>query len=480
MNRFAVTMLVVTLSAGVCEALGSSPPGYSVQITRAGLDPLINGIANLSEAYAKKSPAPDATMDISNVHLIFKGMSISTLERPAFVYTLQAPNKLLTKVTLPKVIIKGLFQASRRTQFETQEDQGNVDFTLVNATLTQSVTLGTFENGILRVDQRDCKATLGSTNVAIQNNQQSFSADAVRAAAPAERQLLATNLCNVLTQLLTKKVDRALAQLPSVLSFSNNVSLKGQLTPAFTVDSVKVNFSEESITGFASAWAPVLCDTSVAGSPQAILTVSDVTFNKLLYLDYKSGLLNFTLSPSSAPILYQKITLDCGESGVCLGNVDKKLPERFGKDAKVELQMEAPMASTLEFKESSTAMTASWRATVYITKNQEGAPRTLVASGAVSASGPLQANIQGEKAYGRVNIAELKLKVDQPEVQSWDQDAQSLFKDIVQTYINDFFLKDGLSLPSGLSVENASIKFSPHCGKAPFSLDYTGILSSEE
>lgn len=473
-------VVALLLASSVCEALGPAP-GYQIRITRAGIDPLINGIADLSEAYAKKIPVPDTQAVVSSVSVTLKDRRISTLDRPTFVYTLQGPNKLLAKVQLPKFVINGLFQ-TRQTlpNLSTETDQGTITTSIINSALTLSVTLGTFEDGTLRVDQRDCTANLGPSNLVVANNQTGASVEPVKLVAQADQQKYAAHVCNVVTQLLTQNVNRALAQVPSVVSFSNGVSLKGQRTLALTQDFVSVSFSDESITGFVSPWAPVTCATSATASPQARLALSDGMFNKLLYLDYKNGLVNFTLSPSSPPALYSKISLGCDASAVCLGTVDKTLIERFGKDALVELQMEASVAPTLEFKDASSAVTAGWRATVSITKNQAGAPRTLVASGTVSVSGLLRTRVQGPTVYGSVSLEDTQLKFTQPEVQSWDLAAKTLFRDIVQTYVNDSFLKPGLPLPSGLSVEDASVTFMNHCVQASASVNYAGVLSSEE
>ena len=470
MDRFAATTLLVFLASLVCEAQ-SSAPGYSVRIPRAGIDAFLDGAAKEAEADAAQHVFAVLTGAMSNITVDVKDMRISKYERPRITYTLQEPNKFLVKVNLPKIVIKGSVDLARGTFASKEQDKGNVEFIVTNTLVELSGTIGIFENGIPRVDQVDCKANSGPVNLTLQNFSKSFARDALTGIDKELRPTVAAYTCTVWTRLLAHNPSRLLAQFPNVLKFSEDVQLKGQIKPAFTQDSLKFSFFEKPITGLVSPRSPVMCDINVAGSPQAVMAVSDALFDNALYLAYKQGSLNFTFSPSSPPALYKPLSLDCGESGVCLGNVDKKLPERFGKDALVEVQMKAPMAPTLEFKDGRATMTASWGATLYITPNQKGAKRTLVASSAVTVGGSWQAKVQDSVAYARVTIEDIKLKVDQPALQHWEQGAKNLFKDIVQMYANDFLSK-GMPVPSGLKIDNASIKFREHCMQALGDVNY--------
>jgi hypothetical protein len=128
--------------------------------------------------------------------------------------------------------------------------------------------------------------------------------------------------------------------------------------------------------------------------------------------------------------------------------------------------MKASGEPTLEFKNGSAAMKAAWRATLYITSRQKGAQRTLVANSDVTVSGPLKVKVADAVAYAKVSVEDLNLKVAQPELQPWEQDAKSLFKKMVETQINGDFLLKGMPLPSGLTVADGSVKFSKHCVQA--------------
>lgn len=107
MDRLIVTMLWVSLAAGVCEAAGASAPGYSVRISRAGIDVFIADVTEASEPYSLKLPVPDVDSTVSGVDLRLSGMRISKFERPRITYTLQEPNKILVKVNFPRIVITG-------------------------------------------------------------------------------------------------------------------------------------------------------------------------------------------------------------------------------------------------------------------------------------------------------------------------------------------------------------------------------------
>ena len=287
-------------------------------------------------------------------------------------------------------------------------------------------------------------------------------------------------VCSVMKTSLTENLNRLLAQVPNVLELDKNLALKWQVKPLITQDYLQFSLFTKAITEKVSPYAPAKCEMKVDGSPQALLTVSDAVFNDLCFQAYKSGIWQFTVSPTSASRLYDTIRLDCDQSGVCLGNVDKKLPERFGKDALVELHMEAAAAPTVEFKDGKAAMTASLRATLHITKNEQGAKPTLVASGVVTVSGPLQVKFQDGMAYAKVTIENTKLKVEQSELQHWEQDLKKIVTDLVQTYVNGTLLLKGIPMRLPLALENASAKFSEHCMQASGSLNYKPVVSSKE
>lgn len=480
MNRFVGTTLLVSLFAWMGEARAlSNNPSYSVQITRAGLDGFFDRVAAQSAASITESSQSPIALTVSGVDLKLKTLRISKLERPQLTYTLQGPNKFLVHFNVPRVVFTGSVQASRPKSVPPQQDDGNVTFNFSDATVDLIVSLGEYDNGIPMVEKPDCSAKLGPVKVTPQGFREKFAVEALSSGAPKVQPLLMTQLCNVMTKVLSENVRQTLGKFPNVVLFSKDLQVKTQVKPVITQDSLQVSFFERPATELTPPWAPARCEMGVGGSPQARLAVSDALFNNALSQAHKNGAFNSTFSPSSSPFLSRILVLDCAEANNnCLGNVAPDMGVKYGRDASVEVQLEAPVAPTLEFKDGKAAVTGSWQASIFITP--KGGKRTLESRCGVTVGGSLQTKVQGAAAYAQVTLQAVQIKVEEPANKKWEDKIAGTFKVLLETFINNDLLKEGLPLPAGLKVNGASIKYVPHCAQASGSLNYQAAVTSED
>jgi len=470
MSRLSLLFLVA-VAALVCEAKLkartiplSSNPGVVVRITEKALDSFFEKVGELSSAYAHKFPIPDAKATVSGVDLCTKNIRITHFPPPRVNYRLVAPNKVVGQLRIPALGVEGPFNASRRVFITTQHDSGSLTFNCSDAKVDFTTVLGEFENGIPKVDQFQCTASLGPANLNVRNAKERFAIEVLSIFAKGVRPAFNTQVCKVTEKLVNTQLNRLLSRIPNVIEPNDKVSIKFQAKPVIASNYIDLNLHAKVITDTVSPHVPAPFAESPNSDTMIALFVSDAIVNDLLYQSFINKLLEFTIDQSSQPILYDLIRLTCAaDQAACLGNVAPDLAAKFGADAAVEAVFKASKAPEVEFVKDKATFTAAITAELSITP-KNGSQKYHEATAAVDLTGTFKVKIQDGTAYAKVDIEKVVVHIDEEHNKKWEEKITGTIEKVVEDSINAGCLFKGLPLrlPFGVGLEEPLVSFQPH------------------
>jgi len=485
-----VFLLVLSVGAFVCDAkrvraggvpLGTNP-GCIMEIRRSAVDSFIDNSGNLGVKYANKCPLPEINATVSGIDIMMKSPKIKDFGKPQISYRLIADNKITGCVKLPLVIFEAPFTAVRRTVWKTQSDGGVMTFTVNDAEACFELTIGTFENGVPKVDSFTCKATLGPASLNVKSCKERYAIDVMSTAAKAFRPGFLTTVCPVAEKMMSGQVNRLLSKIPNVIG-NENYALKWQVVPTIAEDSVKISLFGRLLSGEVSPFQPAPFVVTRCDEAMFVALVSDAPFNDAAFQGFANKKFEFTVDKTSPPLVYSVCALKCNEGEICLGKVAPDLATKYGDDAFVKASFKALKAPEVEFMQDKATFKGSLSMTLEITRTSEPDKPQHEATASVEVSGSLQVRIQGQDPptlFAKINVTTVTVHIDEEHNKKWEDKITEVIKKAVEEHCNNNLLKGlPLRLPFGFGVNEPMCKFAPHTMQCCAAFEYRAKSSSE-
>ena len=475
-NGFRFFFIALAMLAGqVC----AGTPNYNFKVNHTGISEIFQYLSDLTTTNADRIVVSDVDAMVSGTDVNFHSLRVAEITQPSFSYTLSAPNVLSVTANIESVRIVGRVKASRRTLFNIESDEGDIEYSSINSVLQQSFIITTLQNGIpVLTSHEDCTAMPGPANVNVRNIKESYVAEAVELAVPYLNANNGENTCNFFTRLVTAQFNYLLVQVPNVIDISKNISLKADMVDVSTIDDILQIARDFKLLGRDNLWDQAECDLTATENLGALLSVGDALFNSLFQQAFEEDLLDFTITPASPTNIYRYLMLTCAEGELCLGRQVPSLAQSFGDDAVVKLQMKALTQPVMKFKNNKIPVTSSWQAKLFIT-SANAATATPVASAEVTSRGLLQAMIQDELVRTRVVVKETQVKINQEANQYLQDPVAPVLQKIVQSYTNNVLLNNKFVALNQVGIDYAAVNIADRCAFFPVDIEFYKVDPEE-
>jgi hypothetical protein len=436
-----------------------------VRVNKPVLDTAIAHAMRLIGQHAKKVPLPDVKATVSGVDLDVTNACISHFDEPQLNYRLQAPNRIVGSLALPKFGLDAPFNATRRTFLKDQKDAGDLSFVANNVAVKFDAEIGQSETGMPNIGRFDCTAEMGAANVNVKNAKEKFAIEVIGLGAKMVRPIVTTQVCSTIKRLIMDEINRYLAMVPNVIALHKDCAVKYVVTPQVSEDHVQLGFNAKIITDQVNPDLPAKFIETPAPNAQVIVLLSDYFFNELSYHAHSKNKMRYTITKKIHPLVHGLLETDCNcEKAMCLGCVLPHVNETYGPNADVELTLSTLKAPKVQFINNKVTFTASIHADLAITKEGEKEAKHETAS--IEVTGSLQLRVAkldqskpgAPRLYARAGVENVAIHMNDQKNQKYEQQVHDYCKKTIETVINDFITRGlPLDLPFGFDFTEPQI-----------------------